>query len=112
MTDWCPESLIRWQKAATLSKISSAVLCQMNGLGSSFRLLIQARIDAASSLTIGGCLARAICWSVRRTRFDEVEPRAEGRGEMHGEAGVADPASAARPAYCSRTPHRGRRRGS
>ena len=34
-----------------LSRISSAVLCQMKGFGSSFQLVIQVRIEATRSRT-------------------------------------------------------------
>ena len=42
---------MRWQWAAGLSRIWSAVLCQAYGLGWSFQLVIQVRIEATRSRT-------------------------------------------------------------
>ena len=71
------------------SRISSAVLVQMNGLGSSFQSLIQARMSASRAWTL--------LWTPRRISlvgeepepaFDLVDPGRAGRGEVQVEAGV------------------------
>jgi hypothetical protein len=57
--------------------MSSAVLCQMKGLGSSFQLVIQVRIEATRSLT-ERCVPRLSHLVVssanqRSTRFSQLE---------------------------------------
>ena len=52
---------------ASVSRISSALLCQTKGLGFSFHCSIQSLIDASSSLVERWVPRRSHCWSARRT---------------------------------------------
>jgi hypothetical protein len=46
------QPMMRWQQAARVSRISSAVLAHVNGLGSLFHSLVHLRMPVSSSVTL------------------------------------------------------------
>ena len=79
------DSLAKWARE---SRISSAVLVQMNGLGSSFQWLIQARMSASRAWTLVDPAADQLVGEEAEPALDLVDPRGAGRGEVHVEPGV------------------------
>ena len=73
-----------------MSRISSAVLVQRNGLGSLFHLLIQVRTSRSSSTRLRWAERRSFAVSqFGKPALDEVEPGGRGGGEVQLEARVA-----------------------